>query len=74
MRRAPSPSSPSFSLPFPIRPGALSRSGTALLCLEHVQSARNGPKVDAQAVFDLTDWRTASDDVTVAFVPAPDGE
>ena len=35
----------------------------AALSLEHVQSALNELGIDAEQVFELTDWRTSSDDV-----------
>ena len=43
----------------------------AVLSLEQVEAAFRELGVDAEAVFELTDWRTSSEDVAVARVPAP---
>jgi hypothetical protein len=39
---------------------------------ERLEAALNELGVDAQAVFELGGWKTSSDDVAVARVPAPE--
>ena len=46
----------------------------AVLSLEQVEAALSELGVDARAVFELGGWKTTSDDVAVAHVPALDGE
>ncbi len=46
----------------------------AVLSLEQVESALNELGIEAEQLFELSDWRTSSDDVAVAKVPAPDGK
>jgi hypothetical protein len=46
----------------------------AALSLEQVEAALHKLGIEAEQLFELTDWRTSSDDVAVAFVPAPDGK
>ncbi len=46
----------------------------AVLSLEQVEAAFRELGVEAQQVFELTDWRTTASDVAVAYVPAPRGK
>ena len=38
------------------------------------KSAPSELEIEAEQVFELGGWRTSSEDVAVAFVPAPDGK
>ena len=46
----------------------------AALSDERLEAALHDLGVDAQAVFELGGWRTTSDDVAVAHVPALEGK
>ncbi len=45
----------------------------AALSLEQVEAAFHELGIEAEQLFELTDWRTSSENVAVARVPAPEG-